>query len=117
MVTKEEFMNGVLSYADAEVMPYLPTIGKWGIGTAITLMHDKASTLIDSLMTNPLIKSMDIISEDGLIDEQRLLHALKDNAQQYGNLEVAVPIVGTLKFTTSDIDKLYNHIKGGSASR
>lgn len=114
MVTKEQLMNGLLTYADHEVIPRLTTAGKWGVGTAIILMSQQANQVIDTLTSNEVIKMMNIVTDDGLIDEERLSNALRTSAERYGNLQVQIPVLGVLTFNTNDIDMLHMYINGGA---
>lgn len=106
MITKEQMMNGLLTFADNEVMPYLPTSGKWIAGTFITLLSSDYSKMVNTLMDNELVKATGVVNQDGLIDIHRLLSALKKTADRYGNLEIDIPIVGVLKFSAEDVEKL-----------
>lgn len=115
MVTKEQLMNGLLMYVDHEVIPRLTTAGKWGIGTAIILMSQQANQVIDTLASNEVIKMMNIVSDDGLIDEERLSNALRTSAERYGNLQVQIPVLGVLTFNTNDIDMIHMYITGGAS--
>lgn len=114
MVTKEQLMNGLLMYADHEVIPRLTTAGKWGVGTAIILMSQQANRVIDTLTSNEIVKMLNVVSDDGLIDEERLSNALKTSAERYGNLQVQIPVLGVLTFNASDIDMLHMYITGGA---
>lgn len=113
MVTKEQFMTGLMNYAESEIIPILPTAGKWGIGTAMVLMANKSQSIINSLITNDMIKFLDVVNNEGLIDIDRLSYALKQSAERYGPLQVNIPIVGSLKFNSEDIDRMKLYIEGG----
>lgn len=114
MVNKECFMNGILKYIDQEVIPELPTTGKWGIGTMVLLASDQYSHLLEELMTNSIIKSIGIIDSDGNIDIERLSNALKKSADKYGKMTLSIPVVGNLTFTANDVEKLKHYINGGA---
>lgn len=114
MVTKEQFINGILVYAEKEVIPALPTIGKWGIGAGIILAKNQADTIITNLANNNIVKTLGVVNDSGEIDVERLAYALKQSAEQYGNVQINVPVVGTLTFTSSDIEKLKHYIVRGA---
>ena len=113
MVNKEQFMNGILTYIDKEVIPVLPTAGKWGIGTVVLLVTDKYSRLFDEITSNPIIKSIGIVDTDGNVDVERLSEALKISADKYGKMTLSIPIIGNLTFTSSDVEKVKHYINGG----
>lgn len=108
--TIERVMQGIIDYADAEVMGKLPTSGKWVMGTVIGMASHKARTVADSLKENPIISMLDIIDENDMIEVEDLLDALKTSADRYGNLTLEVPMVGRMTFTSSDVDHLRNYI-------
>lgn len=107
----EQVINGIINYADNEVMHKLPTTGKWIMGTVIGIASNKASKVIDNLKSNPIIVALDIIDENGNIDADTLLQAMKESANHYGNVTLEVPMVGKLTFSSSDIDMLKSYIQ------
>lgn len=112
MVTKEQFFNGVVKYIDKEVIPHLPTTGKWGVGAFTVLLGKKYDSMVSELVTNPAIKALGVVDEKGLIDVESLYEALKTSANKYGNIQLTFPIIGTLTFTEKDIDSLKTYIVG-----
>lgn len=108
--TPKEVINGLANYMDAEVMNKLPSSGKWIMGTVITLASSKAENAIDILSDNPIVQMLDLIDEDGNIDTDSLINAMKTSADKYGNMSVAVPMIGEMTFSSKDIDKLKQYI-------
>lgn len=113
MITKEQFMNGLIDYADHEVMPILPTSGKWGLGTMIVLAKKKANTVLDELITNPMIGALGLVDDNDHIDDKILIEALSESATKYGKMDVTIPVIGTLTFSVEDIEKLRKYMNGG----
>lgn len=113
MVTKEQFMNGLLMYADKEIIPHLPTVGKWGIGAAIILATSKGEELLDNLENNSVVQALSIVDENGKIDVDILANALKESADKYGKMQMTIPVIGTLAFTSDDIEKMRYYIEDG----
>ncbi|MBQ0141857.1 MAG: hypothetical protein KBT06_03490 [Prevotellaceae bacterium] len=114
MVNQEQFMNGILSYIDAEIMPSLPTAGKWELGTLILLGSTKYNEIFKQVASNSLLQSLEVVSPDGKIDVETLAYALKKSAEKYGGLEVSMPFVGVMKFSADDVEKVKRHILGGA---
>lgn len=108
--TVERVMQGIINYADAEVMGKLPTSGKWVMGTVIGMASNKARNVVDSLKENPIVSMLGIVDEDDMIDVEEFLSALHSSADKYGNLILDVPLVGRMTFTSSDVDHLRNYI-------
>ena len=106
-----QVLNGLMNYVDSEVMGKLPTSGKWVVGTAVNLMTNKAQNVIDTLSDNEIVKMLGIVDEEGMIDIDELLSAMKTSADRYGVLSVDVPLIGRLSFSSSDVDSLKNYIR------
>lgn len=107
----EQIVKGIMRYADSEVMEKLPTSGQWIVGTFINLASDKVSNVAESLTENPIVKMLDIVDEDGLVDVDTLTEAIKSSADRYGKVTIEVPLVGKLTFSASDIDRLRTYIQ------
>lgn len=114
MVNKEQLIKGILTYADKEIIPQLPTAGKWGLGTIILLSQNKVSDIISSMVTNQYIQSIGIIDCDGLIDVDILSNALIQTANRYGRCEITIPFIGSLTFSSKDIEMLKDYVIGGT---
>lgn len=110
MVNKEQFKNGFLKYIDSEIIPRLPTTGKWGIGTAIILATSNYDSIYERLVNNEIVRTLGIVNDDKCIDLDRLADAMKVSASKYGKMQISVPIVGTMYFSSEDVDKLRNCI-------
>lgn len=113
MITKEQLLNGLVTYADNEILPHLPTIKQWGAGAGTIIILERANSLVDSLVTNPVVKQLGLINDTGMIDSDYLISALSKSAEKYGRAEIAVPFIGTLAFTVDDVRKLGTYLNGG----
>lgn len=107
----EQVMQGLINYADNEVMGKLPTSGKWVAGTAIYLASNKAQQVINMLSENTIVKMLGIIDENGMVDTDALLTAMKSSADRYGNLTVDVPMIGRLTFSSADVEHLGTYLR------
>lgn len=114
MVTQEQFVNGMINYVDNEVIPKLPTIGKWGLGSIIVLTSSKTNEIVNLLTSNPIVATIGLVDENGRIYSDRLFTALKTSAQKYGNLVINIPVIGTLSFSADDVDKARMYVDGGA---
>lgn len=109
-VTKEQIIKGIVSYADKEIMPVVSTPAKWAIGTAMTMaLNDKGK--IDVLLNSPVIKMLGIENEDGTYDIDKLYKAMKETAEKYGKMSISYPVVGTLTFSSQDVELLKKYIE------
>jgi len=109
--SSEQVMQGLINYIDSEVMAKLPTSSKWIVGTAVGLASTRANEVVDMLHNNALAKMLGIIDENGMIEVDELMSALKTAANKYGKLEVSVPLVGRMSFSESDVDNLEAYIR------
>lgn len=112
MVDKEQFIQGILTFIDEEIIPQLPASGKWGLGTFLVLATSKYEQIFDSLVNNDFVKMLEITDGDN-VDIKRLSEALKKSASKYGKLTITLPVIGSLIFSADDVDKLEHYIDGG----
>lgn len=105
-------IQGIINYADNEIMNKLPTSGKWIVGTAMGLGSGKLIKVLDEVKDNKIVKMLDIVDENGNIDVDSLISAMKEAANKYGKMTVEIPMVGRLSFSSSDIDDLRRYIVG-----
>lgn len=99
-------VNGLISYADNEVMVKLPTSGKWIMGTVMGIATTKVTKVAEVLQTNPIANMLEIVDENGNIDVDAIVNSMRESADRYGNLTLDVPFVGKMTFTASDVDRL-----------
>lgn len=105
--------NGIVNYADTEVISNLPTHGKWIVGAGMGILTSRINEMIDDLSGNALVKAAGIIDENGMIDVDLLMSNLKNSANRYGKMTVQIPVVGALTFSEADIDSLRGYIERG----
>lgn len=109
-MTADRVLNGLISYADSEIMPKLPTSSKWVFGTGVNLATNKITDLIVNLQDNSIAKMLGIVDGNGEIDVDALILAMKQSADRYGDISFDVPLVGKLTFSSGDIDRLRNYL-------
>lgn len=112
MYTSEQVINGLMAYADNEVIPKLGTSGKWIIGTLVGMIGAKTGTLMQEIQSNQAAKIIGAVDNNGLFDIDLIADHLKQSVQRYGNLQIALPMLGTMTFTADDVEKAIRYIKG-----
>lgn len=112
MYTAEQVLNGIIKYADNEVLSKLDTKGKIFLGTGITIAMQNASTILKQIPQNDIVKMLGIVDDGGQYDVDLVATHLKENAKKYGKIQFNIPVVGTLTFTPEDVDKLKDYIEG-----
>lgn len=113
MVTKEQILNGIIVYIDKEVIPHLSTAGKWYVGTMVTLLSSRYNHFYEEMVDNSFIKSLGIVDDRGMVDLDLLVVSLMENAEKYGKLQINVPVIGTMTFSSDDVSLLEKYILGG----
>lgn len=108
--TTEQIMQGLINYADSEVLTKLPTSGKWIVGTAIGIASTKASEIVENLRANTIVNMLGLVDENGNVDVDAIVTALKSSADRYGKITVNVPLVGKMTFSSADVDEMRNYI-------
>ena len=112
MVTSEQIINGIVAYADREVIPKLNTTGKWVVGTAIGMLGSKASDVMLNVQTSELGKIIGAVNEDGLYDIDLIADNLIRSAEKYGDICIELPMIGSMRFTSADVNNARRYIKG-----
>lgn len=79
---------------------------------AVSRTLKNSDKLKNALCDNTFIRTFAIIDENGSVDVDGLYSDIKEQINNKGKIEVTLPLFGTFKFTTSDIDKLYSTITG-----
>lgn len=108
--TADQIMRGLMNYADVEILNKLPMSGKWIMGAMFSLASTKLNNIVNAFRENTLVKMLGVVDEDGMIDIDDLLVAMKDSANKYGNITLEVPMVGNLTFSSYDLDKVKSYI-------
>lgn len=110
-VEASKLINGIIEYADREVINSLPVAGKWLLGAGVGIMSSRVNEVINSINDNPIAKAMGIVDENGMFDLDLIADNLKQSANKYGKMTIQVPLVGRLTFSEGDVDSLRNYIE------
>lgn len=107
-----QVQRGIAAYMDNEVMPLIDDSSwkKVMVGTAISLGIKRADAYLPLLQANPIIKTLDLVDEEGAIDVDTLAPEIKNNISQDG-MKIDIPVLGTMTFRPGDVDKLLQYIK------
>jgi hypothetical protein len=107
----ERVLNGIVKYMDREI---LSTMNDWQEFLArlamARLLNNK--NIGDMIVDNAYAKTFAIIDEHGNVDVDGLHRDMKSLVQGKGKLEVTLPMFGTYTFNESDVDKLFDCIRG-----
>lgn len=108
--TSEQIIEGLMKYADTEIIYKLPTTGKWVVGTAIVLASNKLPAVVEYIKSIPAAQMLGIVDEAGNIDADQILEALRKTADRYGSMTVTFPLVGSMTFSSDDVERLKTYI-------
>ncbi len=117
-VTKNQIVNGVISYMESEVIPQVddkPT----QIFIAIAVKSVQAnSKLVDSIFANQLVKTLLDADENGTYELDGIMKSAEESLKQYGAFPVIIPAIPlisnsekTLAFSESDINEIKRRIE------
>jgi hypothetical protein len=107
----DRVLNGVVKYMDREILSSMNDWQEFLARLAMArLLGNK--NLESMLLDNPYVKTFAIIDENGNVDVDGLHRDFKMLIQNKGKIEIALPMFGTYTFNESDVDKLFDCIRG-----
>lgn len=106
MVTKEQFKTGLAMYFEEEFINKVPGLKKWIMVLAANEMLVQADNVINKM------SGTSYVSKDGMIDIDKLYKDLSKVAEKTGDVTENFPLIGDVRFSAKDIDKLYGLIVG-----
>ena len=112
MVTYNQVVNGMAKYIDQEIINKIQGWQRWALGAGAGIMMTKGTNIFNALKANPIIKMLDVIDENDMIDIDTIYAELRKQAEK-GSATFDAPMIGTITLTKDDVDKLYRLIKEG----
>lgn len=107
----EKVLNGLLHYLNAEVYSKMNSWQEVLARIAVSRMIGNAEELKKTLMTNPFLKTIDVVDAHGNVDVDGLMRDLRKQIEEKGRLVIEIPILGNFTFTAEDVDELHRHIR------
>lgn len=108
MVSVDRLQSGIQKYVDNAMLPKMTGAQRWIVAVAVGLYADKLPQILQQCAENPMIKSLGIISPDGV--EVETAYKYLKQAAKSGSATFQVPLLGSLTFSESDVDMLYQFI-------
>lgn len=110
MVSYEQMINGITTFFDKEVINKLTGTPRvlMGVGMGIALKNGRS--IYDTLKESSVAKMLNLIDSNGNIDVETVYDELKKYTHR-DNIEIEMPIIGTLRLNEGDVDKLFYYIK------
>ena len=111
MATLAQVKAGAAAYIEQEIIAKIGGWQKWVAGAVVARMLERADTIFEQLRNYPAVQMLGIIDDSGNIDIDTLHVEFKRQAQR-GPVSFDVPMIGKLTLNESDVDKIYQSIKG-----
>lgn len=119
-INSEQLVNGLMKYLNAEIIPHVSdTFTKLLLKTLVISSQANApayTKTVDSMVSNPFIAEL-LKVEDGLLDIEGFIDALRQAVNEVGELAVKIPPIKfispeekTLRFNSEDISKLKQYL-------
>lgn len=106
----EKVLNGILKYLDAEIYGGMNDWQELVARMAVTRIVRNSDNVKNALANNAFVRTFAIIDGDGNVDVDGLIQDLRDQIAKKGKITIAIPMLGTFSFNSSDIDKLQRMI-------
>lgn len=117
-VTKDQIVNGIIAYAENDVIPKIDDKSIQIIATIAVKSIQANAKLVDSIFENPTVKILLDCGEDGTYEIESLFRTIEDSVKQYGPFPVELPQIPfvspsekTLSFTESDVSEMKRRIE------
>jgi hypothetical protein len=117
MVHKSSLIPGLSKFIDENILAHYPPTSMKRIlmAGAVSLYLKKGSTIIDSLMSNPIFTTLGVVDSNGMIDVETMREVLKQEVSKAGCIKLNIPFVGEIDFTSDDVESLYRLIKSAES--
>lgn len=103
-VTQQQLLEGLARYIDGEFVGKLQGLRKWAVALASAPLVLEAGNMIER--NRAMLASAGYLTEDGMVDLDRLFGDAMAIAQRTGSVTEHIPMVGDVTFTASDIEAL-----------
>ena len=114
MYSEEQIMDGLVRYADQEILTKMPLKEQIIASTALFVAAKNKQYVFRNLRDNAYVKMLGAVNDNKEVDAEAVLDGLKASLEKYGNLKVDLPFKGSgsFTFTPEDADLMKKYIKG-----
>jgi hypothetical protein len=112
MVHKSCLIPGVSKFIDENILSHYPATSMKRIlmAGAVSLYLKQNEGIVDALLSSPLVTSLGVVKQDGMVDVDLLRDTLRNEINNAGFMRLSIPIVGDIDFTPDDVNALYKFI-------
>lgn len=110
MVTYDQFLRGLTTFIDQEIMPKMDGFKKLAFGVGSSIAIKKGENMFNLIRDNKLVHALEILDEQNNINIDVLVEEMKE---KMGNeiYKIDIPMIGTISLDVTDLNKLYSLIK------
>ena len=106
----KKVIDGLSGYIESNLCPNMNELQEIGYRAAVELIYSDIGKIEEKICNNTALKVLGIVDKQGGLDLDRLSKALKKSIQDKGSVRLKIPLYGTLTFSATDIDDIYNSI-------
>ncbi len=111
MVSYTQVKQGLSGYITNEIIAKMAGWQQWVAGAFVSLAMTRTDQIFDTIRSNPAVKLLGVISEDGMVDIDALHTAFRQQAKD--SVQIDLPMLGAVTLAPGDIDLIYQYIKQG----
>lgn len=108
----DRVLDGIAKYIDEEMYSRMNDLQEFAARVLVGRVLENSEEIQDSLINNGYIRTFGIIDSDGMVDVEGLAADIKREISRKGKITFTIPMFGKMTFVPSDVDELYQRIKG-----
>jgi len=114
LITKQELISRTKLYIADEMLSHQEGLPMFLGSIALNLFANNATKTVDKYLSSPAFKMLDIVTDDGLIDIEKVYNAYSESENTFTPIVVDLEIIGMGKYTfkQDDIKTIYKYLKG-----
>lgn len=107
MVTPGQMTDGIILFAESELLPALKGWQAWVATAALIRVRQQAEPILAALTQSKAIAALGLVDAEGMIDVDAAADALKEAARKHGAVSVDIPVLEiAYTFAEKDIETL-----------
>lgn len=107
----ERVIRGIVRYIESRIYPGMTDWQEVLVGTVVDQLYDSREELRDTIRKNHAYRMVASMDQNGNIDIDALASKLKRRIDKKGKIEVTIPLMPKLSFSSSDVDEILSVIK------
>jgi len=114
LITKQELISRMTKYVTEHMISHMDGLQMFLSSIWLNLFSKNATKAVDECLSSPAITMLGIVSEDGLIDIDKVYNAYCESEKNFKPIVIDLEFVGMGKFTfkQDDIKTIYHYLQG-----